>query len=748
MTGGRPSASHGGSGRTADRTILLAALLAGAAIRILPAWSTVFAGREVRFLSADPLYHLRRIQYAVHHFPSILNVDPYVNFPEGARIIWPAGFDLLLAAASRILLHPASPAGVERLCALAVPLLGLAAILAVYALGKAALAAPGAGMAALTFALLPYPVIYSLLGYVDHHVMEPFFLALAAALLLSSWTREGPMAALFGGLAGAIASLSFWFVTDGAVMVALICALATWEAVRGRFRGARPAGLSSVGAAALTLLALTATTPGGLTGGMTYLALSPFQAHLAVAGAGLALALIVAAWREIGPGKRAIGVLGGAALAAVALAHGGTALLDPFRGAGVFVGRTEGLWLTVRESRPLWEQPWRKIFLGLSPLGVMLPAVLLVAAIRDRHRPSGTAALLGAAVLALGVVQIRFLVIGGVGMAYAAGWLAARAWEAASDRQRPGLLRGVALAVLIAGIVPTTLLVFLSSASIRDLASPREDLALADALRARRQIEGGLDQARPRLDWGVVARWDVGHLLIYRGEAPVVACPFGLGPTHAEGVRRVVNLALSDSDAAASDLCRSLKVRYVATSDPFTRIVDDALTAGVPPSRYVLAYSEAKGQIEYTVNFLRTAAFRLHALDGAFLALPGLQIPAMPSFRLIWESAETIPIVPLAGLPAGPRPSSNKLFEVVKGARVEGTCVPGQAVGLRIAVRTNQGRTLDWRNRMPCTALGRYAIRTPYASPAVKLAQEGREKTLAVTEAQVLGGEAITVNLR
>ncbi len=742
------AAPGSGSARIADRALLAVALLAGAALRILPAWSTVFSGQEVRFLSADPYYHLRRIQYAVRHFPAILDFDPYVNFPEGARIYWPGGFDLLLATACRVLLHPPSPSSVERLCALAIPLLGLAAILAVYSLGRATLDRPGGGFAALTFALLPYPVIYSLLGYVDHHVMEPLLLALAAALLCAGWSRRGAAAVLAGGCAGAVASLSFSFVTAGAVMVALVCATATWEAVRGRFAGARVAGLAAVAAATITLLALTAATSGGLAGGMTYLSLSPFQAHLAVAGAGVALAMIVGAWRGIGPGRRATGVVAGAALVAVALVHGGTALLEPFREAGVFIGRAEGLWITVRETRPVWEQPWRKILLGLSPLGVLLPAVLLVAALRDRDRPAGTVALLGAAVLALGASQLRFLVMGGVGMAWAAGWLAARLWEAASGRPRAGLLRGAALAVLLAGIAPTALLDFAPRGSVRGLAPQPEELALADALRARRQTEGGLERARPPLHWGVAARWDLGHLLIYRGEAPVVACPFSLGSTHARGVDRVVRLALSDSDAAARDLCDRLRVRYVATSDPFTRIVDDAITAGIAPSRYVAAYSGERGQIEYTVNFLRSTAFRLHALDGASLSVAGAEIPAMPSFRLVWESRERVPVVALLGLPSGFSPSSSKLFEVVEGARVEGSCVPGEPVSLEVPVRTNRGRAFVWRNRGPCGAGARYALRTPYPSTGAKLRQGEREGSVVVVEDQVREGGAVTADLR
>ena len=62
-------------------------LLAGA-IRII-VWPSVFVGGHVMVVGNDTYYHLRRILYACANFPGSVGFDPFLNFPDGARAIWP-----------------------------------------------------------------------------------------------------------------------------------------------------------------------------------------------------------------------------------------------------------------------------------------------------------------------------------------------------------------------------------------------------------------------------------------------------------------------------------------------------------------------------------------------------------------------------------------------------------------------------------------------------------------------------------
>jgi len=721
---------------------LALALLAGAAIRILPAWPVVFAGPGAVLLATDPYYHLRRIQHAVRHFPAIIDFDPSVNFPEGARIYWPHGFDLFLASAAHVLAGPAAPAQVERLCALAIPLLGAMAIIAVWAFGRASIERPGAGVTALGMAVLPYPVAYGLLGYVDHHVMEPLFLCAAGALLLVALAERSWKAAVLGAAAGAVAAFSCWFVTDGPAIVALLCAPAVFEGMRGRLPGARVAGAAAVSATALVIAALSRETSWGRSGEFTYLALSPLQAHLAWAGAGLALGAIAAAngtWRML---PRSLAAALGFLIALAALATGGAKLLNPLRDAYTFLSRSEGFASTVGESMPLWNKPLPYLALRLSPLGLVTPFVLAWAAIRERRKIAGTAALLVLGAFGMGLVQMRFMVMGSIGIAWAAGWLTALAWRSASRAVRPFVWRTATLAVMGGCLALPHVW---RPIRVAKMAPDADQFALAGALRQR--------APDPRADpgvvppWGVIAPWELGHLLLYRASVPVVACPFGQAPWHERGLRRASLFDLASSDEAAASMARRLRVRYIVTTDPFSTVVGDARIAGVPAHRYVVRHAGSVEGTDATASFRQTAGFRLHLLDGSAAGSRWSGVPGMPSFRLVWESEGLIERNIMLDAPAGGmRPSAYKIFEVVKGARVEGRCEPGKPVEIRVGARTNV-RAFEWRDETRCSATGRYALRTPHPAPDVRVTQGAREAQIVITEAQVREGAVLELDL-
>ena len=49
----------------------------------------------------DASYHARRILWGVANFPHVLQFDPYLNYPSGARVPWPPLYDWLLSSAAR-----------------------------------------------------------------------------------------------------------------------------------------------------------------------------------------------------------------------------------------------------------------------------------------------------------------------------------------------------------------------------------------------------------------------------------------------------------------------------------------------------------------------------------------------------------------------------------------------------------------------------------------------------------------------
>ena len=56
-------------------------------VRALP-WRATFADDRVYLFGADAWYHMRRVVYTVVRFPTVLEFDPYLRFPEGGEALW------------------------------------------------------------------------------------------------------------------------------------------------------------------------------------------------------------------------------------------------------------------------------------------------------------------------------------------------------------------------------------------------------------------------------------------------------------------------------------------------------------------------------------------------------------------------------------------------------------------------------------------------------------------------------------
>lgn len=73
-------------------------VLVSLGLRILPHYGTTFTPDGPIVRDPDATYHLRRIELTLNNFPELPLFDSYINHPEGAYVIWPPLYDLVLAA--------------------------------------------------------------------------------------------------------------------------------------------------------------------------------------------------------------------------------------------------------------------------------------------------------------------------------------------------------------------------------------------------------------------------------------------------------------------------------------------------------------------------------------------------------------------------------------------------------------------------------------------------------------------------
>lgn len=736
-------------GSFAIRILVPGALgLLAVGLRALP-WPTVFASKGVFFAEPDAYYHLRRIAYSVAKFPAVLETDSYINFPSGAKPIWPPLFDWLLALVLWMLPGERSDAAMERLLAWAPPLLGALCVLGLYALARRHFGRPVAILAAALLAVLPAHVWYSQLGFLDHHVAVALASTLVLWALLETLRTDRLRPALALGTALG-AALLLW---PGCLLEAALAATALLARIAGtadpalaRARAHRFAAAFAVAAALVAPQGLTSEWPRW--GELSPLVLSRFQ-PLVLAAAALWLTGLAALWRWTGVPRSAAtrlasaGALG--AVLALLFAAGAPELRGGLADMWAWLARREEFQFVVAESEPLLtsERGARMAGRLLTPLVWTSPALLAALVWLSRRRgpwPAG-AVVAGwcAAFCVAALAQRRFVASLAAPFALA---VAACAVPAAGELRRRFAGRRAAGALATAACTAAILALAMPVADFyvhpigNLLRTARgEPAAIRGWQRTQRGLvpvarwlalhspptSGWLDPgAQP--EYGILAAWGDGHLLRWIARRPVVQDNFG-------------------DDVGVDNFARA--ERYFASTSESEAL---AILAGLRV-RYVLVRGSGSGHGGgYAPESLFARLHRLKGTSGSLAAGPEggtVRVAALAHHRLLLDAAAR-------DARAGESRPAYKLYEVVAGARVSGRAAPGALVMLRLPVHAGSAGRFVYRSETRADADGRYSLALPYANegavsdlrpaPHYDLQSGNARATLAVDEAAVRDG--------
>lgn len=719
------------------------------AIRSLP-WQSVLTPDHVLFVGTDAYYHMRRVLFGLVNFPAALDFDRYINFPHGARPIWPAFFDASLAFALRPFFDGSDAAAVERVVVWVPPLLGASCVLALHRLARRHFDRPIAIAAATALSLLSGHFWYSQIGFLDHHAAVALLSTLLLASCMSLLTEleragEGRIAAapvVAVGLCSAV-GLLLW--------PGMLLHLALAQAGLLLFLGMQPTredagrcafALASANALALALvIAFGGDADWPQFGAFSPVVLSHFQPWL-LAAMTLTMSLCWWIWRGGRGQSRAARLAQGLAVAAVIgitsivvfpdLASGA---LDGWR----WLGKSEQFQASVAESRALFDVGGhfdvRIAETRLSRFVYLFPLALLALGWRYGRGEEGPGALvLIPWALGLGIVtlfQKRFFNSFSVTLALLMGWSLVHAFRTLQGRFARGTatrvgLQAAFLAIALLLIAPVysayqqplrdNLRLLRGEAPERRVAGPdlRTLVRTADWLRANTPPTSGyFDDRQP--EYGVLSLWGNGHVIEYVGRRATVTDSFG--DDIGEANFRASLAFFNSNDASAGDeLLDRLGVRYLVT---------ESLTRGRLGKRSP-----------------RNLMERLFEADAAGLS----------RYRLVFEQKSEAGS-PGSGAERGP--GELKVFEHVKGALVSGRAPAGSRVQARLGYTTNLDRRGVFRSSTRTGADGVYELRLPYATrgeaPALlvedayelRIGDEAQTSRVVVSEQAVREGLAV-----
>ena len=158
---------------------LLALLVIGAfLIRTLPSWNKIFVDGHVWFRDTDSWYHMRLVENMAVNFPVPLRLDMFAIYPGGMVV----GYYPLL---SWFVTIPGKVFGYEVVGAFLPPILGALTLIPVFFIGKTLWNKWVGLFSCLLLLMLPSEFFHkTMLGYMDHHILEVFFSTLTILFLI------------------------------------------------------------------------------------------------------------------------------------------------------------------------------------------------------------------------------------------------------------------------------------------------------------------------------------------------------------------------------------------------------------------------------------------------------------------------------------------------------------------------------------------------------------------------------------
>jgi dolichyl-diphosphooligosaccharide--protein glycosyltransferase len=694
-------------------------------VRIVPRWSHVVeSSEEATIRDPDAAYHLRRAALIAENFPDLAVFDSYINYPEGAHVIWPPLYDAVLAGALTLCPAAQGTPGSSVAVAFLPPIFFAATVLVLFLMarrlwpGKLFLQTIAAGVPALLPASLPYSEI----GQLDHHAAELLCTALFLHALANGRERlaQGaaaarttilPALALAAALATQLSLVLLIGVAFGSILVA---PRRTWR------RGFESATWIFALAGVVILPAALAYQQAGAP--LRHYQFGLFQPALLLMAALASLgAHILCAGGS--PLRRGLLVLAPALLLAALAAR----LMNETTGGLAYVFRQYAPWQgTIGESQLLFSPGIpagiAELFTRLSLLVLALPFAWVPLARRALAGDARRGILLVASVLftVIGLEQTRFLphLALLVGMAAAT---AAEPWLAPPRRAPRGRTPLAALALAFA-LVPT-------------LGGYGRDEEPDRTYDRSRSVLGYLASSTPETsyhnhpartpEYGVVAEWSYGHYIQRVGRRPAVVDNFG---DHAGDPTRVRRFFLATDEDRALAFLDSVRSRYVLVRDlaaSFQGIIPDEAAKNRFVQRAVIA-SSGMGQVEFSPAVAGTVLYRLTMLNGGGRPGPeGESVLPLAHFRLVAESEA------MDTFASGLSVSAVKLYEVVRGARLRVTgLAPGEKAALLATVSSPRGRAFPYVALLQADAAGALEIVIPY--PTVAAAGESRFSDLKI----------------
>jgi asparagine N-glycosylation enzyme membrane subunit Stt3 len=717
-----------------DLALAVPVFAVAALVRAVPI-RTVLAPDGVLFRDGDSYSHMSRIWNAASMSIPMSTRDAFVNFPHGGEVPWSPAFDWILATLVGVL-RLDQPAA-EVLCAWVPLLLGAAAVSLAALIAARAFSLRAGWITGLMLGVLPGGSHYTQLGFLDHHAAITVLATamLGGAMWIVADDGRGPRR--WPAVAGATGAFVL-LIWPGALLhlVVLQASMLIWAlgASSRLLASARANRLAAAHAVIAIVILPFSLRTWEIYGDFSPLVLTRFQ-PIYFGAAAVCLFAVAMSWRAERFGATRLARLAStAALGITGLAAAFIAIpelavtLD--ESAGWFTD-DESFIVGIAEIAPLFSsagnQPgWLRPIIMLSPLFLAFPIAIGAIVWRHRRREVWLLVFWAVAFCALTLSQTRFINTFTVAYSIVTGGAVACLLDVVAERAWTQPMR-LAAQAFICAVVGTSLVIVSGPYYANQYQQGETDLPTIER-HARIEVARFLANSRPpTLDENrvptsaLLCAWSGGHVMRYHSGWAVNQDGFGpyVSPENVGRAQRYFNAMDEDQ---AIEILEPMGTEYV---------VAEIMGAGQPP---------------YPIDSMARRLVELPKPGGSYVDRASVpkRISGLGRHRVVFVAPS--------------QRGGAWLYEIVPGAIVIGSAVPGSLVTLQARLIASSGQRLIWTARMDADETGQFRFRVPYATvdaPESGVTPEGPYRlrrrqglsTIDVTEASIRNGATVMAPL-
>ncbi|MBF0362430.1 MAG: hypothetical protein HQK49_15540 [Oligoflexia bacterium] len=724
---------------------------------------------SVTFTDPDSYYHMRRAEWTKENYPHTLSEDNYIYYPGKGIVHWPGGFDLLLGSILKITSlftqNTNNKLLTEQIISFFNPTLSVITMIIIFIMFKRYWGIFPALLSTTMISISNAHINYSAYANVDHHTINAFFVLIIALLMYGGFsttttnTTTTKTRAHIITLGTAVGLFQFFHVSFANVNIFFILLLLITIPLRLLTNELNSKLKLYFFTTTISIFLFSLTSSYGRQFLIEFEILSLFHVLIPLLG------LLISLCFEIYKGTKTNNKLN--IVAAIIIA---TIFIFSITYGHLFKNIIDGIRYTMgdnwffglsSESKSPFYHGIYTVFVNYSFFIIFIPFIYLYLLYQIFKGKMNLSTIITPSytilIIITGLYQLMFSPNAVIALTIFFSATIAYLFSINNERKNENknknknknkIFRFTIILLSIICIIPMIPKFSAHAQQKKFYALYLQDTnTFASYLKKISPPTSGFFDQTKKPEYSIMANRDLGHLIIYRAQRPIITSPFAAPHYFINFSKDFARFELAQTPEEGKKYLDKHLSKYVINSP----LQPDEIKYYANLINYDWReLLEIKNNYHQKDKFFTMLNARLYAYDGSSMLLNAKVIKAVDYLRLLYESDLKI-------FYFGELVSRLHLYEVVKAATIVGSNArAGAFVNVYLKMQSNAGRTFIYSNFTFADKNGNWSLKFPYPSEInysigiipldkVKVEIAGETSDVDISERDVILGQTITI---